>query len=106
MRLGLPLLALGAVSLAAAPPSPSPAEIARAHLRAHEPEILREFAELLSLPNVATDTPNIRKNAEHIRGMLERRGLKVELLDGAGPPAVYAEKRGAGAKRTLVIYAH
>ena len=76
-------------------------------MRAHEPEILREFTELLSLPNLATDTPNIRKNAEHIRGMLERRGLKVELLDGAGgPPAVYAEKRGAGAKRTLVIYAH
>ena len=107
-RLDLGLLALAtAGSVAAATPSPSPAEIARAHVRAHEPEILREFADLLSLPNVASDTPNIRKNAEHIRRMLEKRGLAVEILDGAsGPPALYGERRTAGAKRTLVVYAH
>jgi acetylornithine deacetylase/succinyl-diaminopimelate desuccinylase-like protein len=47
------------------------------------------------------------RNAEHIRGMLERRGLTVTLLDGAGgPPAIYAERSAPGARRTLVIYAH
>jgi acetylornithine deacetylase/succinyl-diaminopimelate desuccinylase-like protein len=115
MRVDWWLLVLATASglcVAAAPsPSPSAAEVARAHMRAHEAEILREFAELLSLPNVASDTPNIRRNAEHIRGMLEQRGLTVELLDGAGgPPAILGdisgEKRAAGAKRTLVIYAH
>ena len=90
----LAVLAAAGSLAAAAPPSPSPAAIARAHVRAHEPEILREFAALLSLPNVASDTANIRRNAEHIRGQLEARGLTASLLDGAsGPPAVYAEKR-------------
>ena len=107
-RFALGLLALvTAGSIGAAAPPSSPAAIARAHVQAHEADILREFAALLSLPNVASDSPNIRRNAEHIRAMLERRGLTVELLDGAlGPPAVYAERRVAGAKRTLVIYAH
>jgi acetylornithine deacetylase/succinyl-diaminopimelate desuccinylase-like protein len=104
---------------ATSPPSPaSPASAApaasgnaaasaRAFVAENEPAILREFAELLSLPNVASDTPNIRRNAEHIQKMLERRGLAVALLDGAGgPPAVYGERRTPGAKRTLMIYAH
>ena len=41
----------------------------------HEGEILAEFAELLSIPNLANDTPNIRRNAETIRTMCEKRGL-------------------------------
>ena len=109
-RLGLAaLLSLASGSAPAAQKPVSPAESARAFVRQHEPAVLREFAELLSLPNVASDTANIRRNAEHIRLMLERRGLTVAILDGAGgPPAVFAEKRaaGPGPRRTLMIYAH
>ena len=109
MLSALVFLAVAGSPATAAPPAPkrSPAAVARAHVQAHEPEILREFAALLSLPNVASDTPNILKNAEHIRGLLEARGVTARLLDGAsGPPAVYGERRTPGAKRTLVIYAH
>ncbi|HVQ28509.1 MAG TPA: M20/M25/M40 family metallo-hydrolase [Vicinamibacteria bacterium] len=109
MLSALVFLAAAGSPATAAPPAPrrSPAAVARAHVQAHEPEILREFAALLSLPNVASDTPNILKNAEHIRGLLEARGVTARLLDGAsGPPAVYGERRTPGAKRTLVIYAH
>ena len=35
-------------------------------LRAHEVDVLRELAELLAIPNLASDGPNIRRNAEHI----------------------------------------
>ena len=35
----------------------------------HEDRIVRELAEFLSIPNVASDTPNIQKNAEHLREM-------------------------------------
>ncbi len=95
----------GASALGAEPKSA--AEAARAFVRQHEPEILREFAGLLALPNVASDAPSMIRNAEHIRGMLERRGITVTFLDGAGgPPAIYAERSAQGARRTLVIYAH
>ena len=43
----------------------------------HQPQIMAEFVELLSIPNVATDRANIRRNAEFIRAMLERHGVKT-----------------------------
>ena len=54
----------------------------------HKQQILSEFVELLSIPNVATDRPDIRRNAEFIRGMLERRGVRTELPETAGNPLV------------------
>jgi acetylornithine deacetylase/succinyl-diaminopimelate desuccinylase-like protein len=75
--------------------------------RAHEVEIVREFAALLALPNVASDATNIRRNADHILGLLRRRGLGARLLEVEGsPPAVYGELLTPGARRTVVIYAH
>ncbi len=69
--------------------------------------VLREFAELLAIPNVASDTPNIERNARHVASLFERRGLAASLLEGAGgPPAVYAELRVPGATRTLGVYVH
>jgi hypothetical protein len=38
----------------------------REYRRAHEHEILREFMELLAIPNVADDRENIRRNAAAI----------------------------------------
>src|SRR5580698_5998696 len=53
----------------------------------HEDRIVRELSEFLSIPNVASDTPNIQKNAEHLREMLEARGIETHLLPitGRGP---------------------
>ncbi|HRC85212.1 MAG TPA: hypothetical protein PK413_06365, partial [Thermoanaerobaculia bacterium] len=56
----------------------------------HATAILTELADFLALPNLATDAPAIRKNAEHLKAMLERRGLAAELLESPGsPPAVF-----------------
>ena len=41
-------------------------EKVRDYRKAHEHEILKEFTTLLSMPNVASDTQNIRRNAELI----------------------------------------
>ncbi|MDP9098596.1 MAG: M20/M25/M40 family metallo-hydrolase [Verrucomicrobiota bacterium] len=87
-----------------------PADVAkqtRAWRVTHEKEILAEFAELLSIPNLASDAPNILHNAKMIRAMCERRGLAVKLLtlDGA-PPVVVADLAAANAKRTIAFYAH
>lgn len=74
---------------------------------AHEKEIIREFSELLSLPNRASDAQDIQRNAGFIKAMLERRGISVRLLSVPGaPPVVLGELHTAGANRTLGIYAH
>lgn len=72
--------------------------------------IIKEFTNFLTLPNVATDTPGLKKNAAFIMGMMRKRGIqKVQLLNAATagtPPAVYGEVLVPGAKRTLIFYAH
>ena len=74
--------------------------------RAHEAEIIGEFVELLSIPNVASDTTNIRRNAEKLIEMMGRRGIQSRLLEGNGPPAVFGELKSPNATRTVAIYAH
>jgi acetylornithine deacetylase/succinyl-diaminopimelate desuccinylase-like protein len=101
------LLALG-LSAPARPEEAGPALRARvsAHVRERQAHLLREYVELLALPNLASDGPGIARNAAHIVGMLQRRGVEARLLDGeGGPPVVYGELR-AGAPRTVVLYAH
>jgi len=70
--------------------------------------ILREFIEFLSVPNVSSDKTNIRRNAEHLAGMMRIRGIEARLLETeGGPPVVYGELRApASSRKTLLIYAH
>jgi acetylornithine deacetylase/succinyl-diaminopimelate desuccinylase-like protein len=80
---------------------------ARRHRESHEAEIARELADLLAMPNVATDSANIRRNAAALIEMMRRRGVAARTLEGdGGPPAVYGEIRSPGATRTVVFYAH
>lgn len=82
-------------------------QAARTYRAAHEVEILREFADLLAIPNLASDSENIRKNAERVSALLARRGVSTELLESPGaPPVVYGELKAPGARRTVVLYAH
>jgi acetylornithine deacetylase/succinyl-diaminopimelate desuccinylase-like protein len=79
----------------------------RSYRAAHEAAIVGELAGLLSLPNVASDTPNIEKNAERIVAALRKRGVSTELLRLPGaPPVVYGELAVPGATRTAILYAH
>ena len=81
----------------------------REYRRAHEHRILREFVGLLSIPNVASDSEGIRRNAARLVEMMTARGLKPRLLEAAtpnAPPAVYGEWSTPGATKTVVFYAH
>lgn len=74
---------------------------------AHETAIVRELSGLLALPNLASDSVNIRRNAAQLVAMLERRGVSARLLEAPGSaPAVYGELTVPGATRTVVFYAH
>ena len=104
---GICLAALLAFAGAAGAAEPLRDQV-RAYRVAHEKEIVRELADLLALPNVATRLADIERNAGHLTGMLEKRGFKVQRLSaGEGtPPALYGDLKVPGAKRTLMFYAH
>ncbi|MDQ4079424.1 MAG: M20/M25/M40 family metallo-hydrolase, partial [Gemmatimonadota bacterium] len=73
----------------------------------HEPAVLRELANFLAIPNLASDSVSIRRNADTLDAMLTRRGITARKLETPGsPPAVYGELRSPGASRTVVMYAH
>src|ERR1700681_2721454 len=88
----------------------APAQVAREvrdYRMANEDRIVRELSEFLSIPNVASDTPNIQKNAAHLVEMLEARGIETHLLPIAGRgPVVFGKLISPEAKRTVIFYAH
>jgi acetylornithine deacetylase/succinyl-diaminopimelate desuccinylase-like protein len=98
---------LPALAMAAAAQTDPAAKAARQWRETHERAIVSEFIELLALPNLARDSAAIRKNADAIAALLQRRGVKTRLLEAPGaPPAVYGEIATPGATRTIVFYAH
>jgi acetylornithine deacetylase/succinyl-diaminopimelate desuccinylase-like protein len=83
------------------------AQEVRSYRLNNEDRIVRELAEFLSIPNVASDTPNIQKNAARLVEMLEARGIETHLLPIAGRgPVVFGKLTVPGAKRTVIFYAH
>lgn len=82
-------------------------QASRAWISKEGPSILNAYAELLSIPNHASDLPNIRKNAGLIKDIFSKRGFDMQLLelDGA-PPVVYGERKVPQAQRTLCFYVH
>jgi len=73
----------------------------------HEHKIVSELAELVAIPNLASDLPNIERNAAALRRLCEQRGLTVQLLRLEGvPPIVVADLRVPEAQRTIAFYAH
>jgi acetylornithine deacetylase/succinyl-diaminopimelate desuccinylase-like protein len=87
--------------------APDAVQAARAHRAAHGADILREFVDLLSMPNVASDSVAIRRNAAWIREHFASRGVTLSLLEVPGaPPALLGRLDSPGATRTLGIYVH
>jgi len=79
----------------------------RAYRVAHEPQIISEFVSLLSIPNVASDTPNIQRNATALVAMLNHRGFHTQLLPIPGRgPVVFGDLDSPSAKGTVIFYCH
>jgi acetylornithine deacetylase/succinyl-diaminopimelate desuccinylase-like protein len=99
-----------AVAHAQKPAPPAPAQVAqevRNYRMANEDRIIRELREFLAIPNIASDTPNIQKNAAHLVEMLEARGIEAHLLPITGRgPVVFGKLISPEAKRTVIFYAH
>ena len=101
-------LLLVVVRFALCAPDPNiVAQQTRAWRRQHEREILQEFSDVLAIPNLASDAPNIQRNAAMIRAMLKTRGLTTQLLTlENAPPIVVGDLTVPNAKRTIAFYAH
>lgn len=101
------LITLCAMSAGLRAQSPVAGNPVEQHVLAHQADILQQFTSFLSIPNVASDTENIQKNAVALLAMLQKRGLKAQLLSlENAPPAVYAEMPAVPGKRTVIFYAH
>jgi acetylornithine deacetylase/succinyl-diaminopimelate desuccinylase-like protein len=74
----------------------------------HDVEIVRELSDFVAIRNLASDSVNIRRNAQRIIELLAKRGIEGRLLESpaGGPPVVFGELRTPGATRTVVLYAH
>lgn len=84
-------------------------EKVRQYRSLHEGDMLKEYFELLSIPNHALDKVNIDKNAFFIESMLKKRGIQTKLLQSntkESPKVVYGEVIVPGATQTIIFYAH
>jgi acetylornithine deacetylase/succinyl-diaminopimelate desuccinylase-like protein len=107
---GVGVLVLAALCGATTPENPAgPARLQpiRAWRTAQEKAILAELADLLAIPNLASDAPNIERNAAAIRAMCEKRSLATRVLTQEGaPPLIVADLAAPGPARTIAFYAH
>lgn len=101
----LPLLLLAQTS--APPMLLNVAQEVRDYRLANEDRIIHELTDLLSIPNLASDTPNIQKNAALLANMLQARGIETQLLPIKGRgPVVFGSLSSPAARHTVIFYAH
>lgn len=98
--------AFGAANGARIPAAQSPIEVVREYREAHAAGILAEYVELLRIPNVRSDSVNIRRNARLLADRLDGHGFDTDLLEVPGAPPVVFGELDVGADRTLALYVH
>jgi acetylornithine deacetylase/succinyl-diaminopimelate desuccinylase-like protein len=99
------LVATAVLALALAAQTADLRQIVRADVAQHRQAIVDELLELLAIPNVAADKPNIRRNAQHLQRLFTRHGFAAEILETSGNPLVYAAA-DFGKPRTILFYCH
>jgi acetylornithine deacetylase/succinyl-diaminopimelate desuccinylase-like protein len=72
----------------------------------HERQILDELLQFVSIPNVAGNDADMRRNAGALEAMFTRRGFKVEKTTGPGSPVVFATLEVPSPRGTLTLYIH
>jgi acetylornithine deacetylase/succinyl-diaminopimelate desuccinylase-like protein len=75
------------------------------YIEANSAELVEDLRRLVRQPSVAAEGRGIRECAELLLGQMRSFGMAPELIEGAGPPVIYARVPGAG-ERTLLLYGH
>ena len=73
--------------------------------------ILDELIAFVSIPNVAANVEDMKTNAAHLKGMLEKRGLETRILETPTRPYLFARLGASGAPSSaqpvrVLFYAH
>jgi acetylornithine deacetylase/succinyl-diaminopimelate desuccinylase-like protein len=100
---------LAAAMLLSAAPGSQDKDLRRSvdqYVAQHKQAIVGELTELLAIPNVAADKPNIRRNAEHLQRLLTRHGVRGQLLETTGNPLVLGATPVKPGSPTVLFYAH
>jgi acetylornithine deacetylase/succinyl-diaminopimelate desuccinylase-like protein len=106
-RITLPCLLAVAFGIATAIAAQTPAQAARAYTTAHRTELVQQFGEFLSIPNIAADPAGLKRNADLLIAALQKRGIDARLLSVPGAPSVVlGQINTPGAQHTIVFYAH
>ena len=72
----------------------------------HERQIVDELLQLVSIPNVAGNDADMRRNADLLETLFTRRGFTVEKTVGQGSPVVFATLDVPSPRGTLTLYIH
>ena len=67
-----PYLAGFLLCLATAIAAQTPPEAARDYIAGHRAELVQQFSELLSIPNVAADPANLKRNADLLEAFISK----------------------------------
>jgi hypothetical protein len=105
----IPAVAAAALLLLASAYSQTqtPAQAAEAYTTAHQADLIRQFSDFLSIPNVAADPAGLSRNADLLLHELQRRNIDAQLLTIPNAPAVvFGQLNTPGAQHTIVFYAH
>src|ERR1700738_1532573 len=86
MRNAVLMLAVVASSLALAAQT-TPPQAARTYTTPPQAELIQQYQEFLSIPNVAADPASQRRNADFLITQLQQRGAEAKLLTAPGLPA-------------------
>jgi acetylornithine deacetylase/succinyl-diaminopimelate desuccinylase-like protein len=76
-----------------------------AYLEKNLDRSMDELGRLVAQPSVGAQNLGLKECAELVAGMLKKRGFTVEVMQTAGAPVVFAERKGKS-DRTLLIYNH
>ncbi len=70
------------------------------------PEVLKKHRELVSIPNVASDTVNMMKNVAWVTTEFEKLNFTVSILETSTLPVFLAEKEVDPKAKTILFYLH
>lgn len=68
--------------------------------------IVEGFVDFLRLNSVSQEPEKVRVTGEWLAARMRERGLDGRVMETGGGPAVFGERRVAGATRTVLIYCH
>lgn len=104
-RAALIVIWAGFVLAAAAAAAAQPGPIATWRAQ-HERQIVDELLQLVSIPNVAGNDEDMRRNAERLETLFTRRGFRVEQTGGPGSPVILATLDAPSARGIITFYIH